>query len=120
MRQSRKNIVVGGTLVLGALLASCEGPTGPAGTTGTAGLSGLQTTSTETTIASNAIATLRPECPADKKVISGGYSAGGDGSQFVTAYQSYPDASNAWVVAVRNGYTGPLKVSAFALCASVS
>jgi hypothetical protein len=120
MRQSKKNIVVGGTLVLGALLASCEGPTGPAGVTGTPGLSGLQTISTDTTVASNAIATLRLECPPDKKVISGGYDAGGDGSQFVTAYQSYPDAPNEWVVAVRNGYTGPLKVTAFALCASVS
>jgi hypothetical protein len=101
-------------------LSSCEGATGPTGTTGTPGLGGLQTVSTETIVASDAIATLRAECPAEKKVVSGGYEAEGDGSQFVTAWQSFPVTPNAWAVAVRNGYIGPLRVTAFALCANVS
>jgi hypothetical protein len=76
--------------------------------------------STEITLASNAIATLRAECPAGKRAISGGYAADGDGAQFITAWQSYPVTASAWGVALRNGFTGPLRVTAYAVCASVS
>jgi hypothetical protein len=119
MKARTRSIVIG-CLTAVAALTSCEGPTGPAGETGTPGLSAVQVVSTEVTLASNAIATVRAECPADKRAISGGYAADGDGAQFVTAWQSYPAAVNAWAVALRNGYTGPLRVTAYAVCASVA
>ena len=104
---------------MATFIVSCEGPTGPAGTSGTPGMSGLQTVSTETLVPSNTFASLKADCPADKKVISGGYAAVGDGSQFVHAWQSYPSAQNSWSVAVQNAYAGSVRVTAFALCATV-
>lgn len=107
------------SLIMVALLSSCEGPTGPAGSSGSPGLSGLQTVSTEISVESGAISSLRPECPADKRVISGGFAAIGDGSQFVTVYQSFPVSATAWGIAVRNGFGGgSIRVTAFAICAS--
>jgi len=110
-------LLLGG--ILAAVLVSCEGPTGPAGSSGSPGLSGLQIISTEAIVQNNVIQSLRPECPADKRVVSGGFAAVGDGSQFVTAYQSFPVSATAWVVAVTNSYIAPIRVTAFAVCASV-
>jgi hypothetical protein len=106
--------------VIAATLASCDGPTGPTGISGSPGLSGLQTISTEATIQNDAVVSLRAECPADKKVISGGFAAVGDGSQFVRPYQSFPISATAWVVAVHNSTFASIRVTAFAICASVT
>jgi hypothetical protein len=108
------------SVALVGTLTSCEGPTGPAGEAGMPGLSAVQVVSAEITLASNAFATIRAECPADKRAISGGYSVDGDGAQFVTAWQSYPAGVNAWAVALRNGFAGPLRVTAYAVCATVN
>jgi hypothetical protein len=64
--------------------------------------------------------TLHADCPADKKVISGGYAATSDGSQFVTAWQSFPGSATAWTVALHNGYVGSVEVTVFAVCAAVA
>ena len=119
MKMLRYRVLIGSVALFGTL-TSCDGPTGPAGEAGIPGLSAVQVVSTETTLASNAFATVRAECPADKRAISGGFAADGDGSQFVTAWQSYPAAANTWAVALRNGFTGPLRVTAYAVCATVS
>jgi hypothetical protein len=106
--------------VIAASLTSCEGPTGPSGISGSPGLSGLQTISTEATIATNEVVSLRPQCPSDKKVISGGFAAVGDGSQFVRPYQSFPVSATEWVVAVHNSSSAAIRVTAFAICATVT
>ena len=118
MKVLRDRVLIA-SVVLIATLTSCEGPTGPVGEAGIPGLSAVQVVSTEITLGSNAFATVRAECPADKRAISGGFAADGDGAQFVTAWQSYPAAANAWAVALRNGFAGPLKVTAYAVCATV-
>lgn len=111
--------------VIAFSIGSCKGPTGLEGAAGTPGISSLQVVQLQGTVQATASGSssgnlnLRVECPAATKVIAGGFSASGDGSQFVTAYQSYPISPTAWEVSVHNGYVGPLVVTAFATCVVV-
>ena len=114
-----------GLLPLAAIsFLSCEGPTGPEGAAGSPGLSSLQFAQLQGTVqpvqaSSNGILNLRVECPAGTKAIAGGFSASGDGSQFVSAFQSYPISPTAWEISLHNGYNAAIGVTAFATCVVV-
>lgn len=106
-------------------ISSCKGPTGPEGTAGTSGISSLQIVQLQGTVqpvgsgSANGNLSLRVECPSATKAIAGGFAAVGDGSQFVSVFQSYPISATAWEISVHNGYVGPLPVTAFATCVVV-
>lgn len=106
-------------------ISSCKGPTGPEGVAGSPGISALQIVQLQGTVqavqggSSNGNLSLRVECPAGTKAIAGGFSASGDGSQFVSAFQSYPISPTAWEISVHNGYVAPIGVTAFATCVVV-
>lgn len=122
---SRRRLLLGSLMSFAAIsISSCKGPTGPEGAAGSPGISSLQIVQLQGTVqpvqnVSNGILNLRVECPTGTKAISGGFSASGDGSQFVSAFQSYPISPTAWEISVHNGYSGAIGVTAFATCVIV-
>jgi hypothetical protein len=122
---SRSRLLIGSLLSLAAVtIGSCKGATGPEGEAGSPGISSLQFAQLQGNVqpvqgSSNGILNLRVECPAGTKAIAGGFSASGDGSQFVSAFQSYPISPTAWEISVHNGYSAAIPVSAFATCVVV-
>ena len=129
--KSRARPLFWALLPLAALsINSCKGPTGPEGIAGTPGepgspaLAGLQIPSVQATVAGGNSATnfihLRVECPAGTKVIAGGFRAEGNGSQFVSAFNSFPVSPTAWQVSLLNIFVGPVQVTAYATCLTAS
>jgi len=123
--KSRIRLLAGTLILLAAVtINSCKGATGPEGEPGSPGISSLQFTQLQGTVqpvqgSSNGILNLRVECPAGTKAIAGGFSASGDGSQFVSAFQSYPISPTAWEISLHNGYNAAIGVTAFATCVVV-
>ena len=121
---NRRALFLGLIPLVAISIYSCEGPTGPGGAAGSPGISGLQIKQLQGTAPGNSVGggnlNIRVECPTGTKAIAGGFSADGDGSQFVAAYQSYPISPTAWQVSVHNGYVGPIAVTAYATCVVVS
>lgn len=100
------------------------GPQGPQGPAGASGLTGYQHVSASVQIPNGAFRTGTIECPAGKRVLSGGATLI---STFLVLNDSHPfDVSNGsgfrsgWLVDVQSSGGGDRSFIVFAICANVS
>jgi hypothetical protein len=96
-----------------------QGLMGPAGPAGNGGLSGWMVVSRAITIPSDQ-STQRIDCPAGKRVLSGGYAYDPDGSSPGWAYASFPSGSASWTVSFHNQRIVARTGTIYAICADAS
>lgn len=94
-----------------------KGDTGPAGASGISGWEKVSTASASTT---DQLKTVTVTCPANKKVLSGGFVVNSSTVTFYTV-SNYPSADNAWTTSIhRSSTTSPWDMSVYAICANTN
>jgi hypothetical protein len=105
-----------------------QGPAGPAGAAGANGVNGVsgyvraEGDTGEFPFDPGDVFDVYAACPSGQRVLGGGHELLLDGARLTVLASKPSEASNAWVVQVRNGTSSLLmqtQVKAFALCAAV-
>ena len=98
-----------------------QGSPGEPGLQGPAGISGLEVVQGITSTQDAARLDVIVDCPAEKKVLGGGFQTAGN-NQYTTVMTNGPLFDSSWVATVfQSDLTGrPWSLQAFAICANVA